>query len=312
MEPWLIACIILDIAVIIANVIQQTIICRKWKMLDRIEHLLLSLSISDLLNGIATLSIDVWFYTREEKKQNGEETYVSDNVIHVILDSVFIFSVFASVLHVIAVAVERLYAVRFPRKYYIFTTRTFKCTTIAVIWIIALVLTPSFSVLSCFSLDTVIGTFIRGTVLAIIEAGVFLVYISIAYFLLSHRKTIMRDFSPNCSLQQEHLKRLTVLCLFIGMSFVVCLLPITISYFSPHLYHHMANVMITLNSFINPCIYFGKVYLDSRTTGRARARTRSDTTQNLLVDRSRGLSMTNDEGELDTPRMGYNHVERSY
>ena len=65
MESWLIACIILDVGVIIANSIQQIIICRKWKMLDRIEHLLLSLSISDLLSGIATLSIDVWFLVRE-------------------------------------------------------------------------------------------------------------------------------------------------------------------------------------------------------------------------------------------------------
>lgn len=287
---FMIGCIVLDIGVILTNISEQVLIARKWKFLDRIDHLLLSLSISDLICGIATLGVDSWSLVFEQNRQANSSTLSLENhkIVSSVFDSVFVFSVFASVLHVIAIAVERLYAVRFPRKYYIFTTFTFKCCTISAIWIVSIILTPSFSVLTFISLHDV-GGLIRGSVLAFIAFSVFLVYLIIAYFLLRQRKSIIQDFSPECSIQQDRLKRLTILCLFIGSSFVICILPLTIGLLDTTLYHHSSNIMITLNSLINPCIYFGKVYFESRNLTRSR----SDTTHALLD--SKGLSLTNED-----------------
>ena len=191
------------------------------------------------------------------------------------------FSVFASVFHVIAVAIERLFAIQFPRQYYRFTTFRFKSTTICLIWIIALLLTPTFSAVPGLSVEVKVGALIHAITLTTSVVVVFFIYLFISYLLFRQRKTMRHDLNSEIGLQDEKLKRLTILCLFIGMSFVVCVLPITLSYYHTDLYHHMANLMVTLNSLINPCVYFVKLYYDTKTV----ARHRSDTTKTLIETR---------------------------
>ncbi|XP_057291607.1 G-protein coupled receptor 3-like [Hydractinia symbiolongicarpus] len=300
---WLVTCIVLDIAVIIANFIEQLLIYQKWQYLDRIDHLLLSLSISDIISGIATLGIDSWFLARENGHISDMVLHEHHNMISKIFDSVFLFSVFASIFHVIAVAIERLYAIRFPRRYYIFTTFKFKFATISTVWIAALALTPTFAVSSLLSAKQV-GSFIRGTVFLTAAIIVFITYIVIAYYLVRQRKSIIQDFSPDCSLQEDRLKRLTTLCLFLGISFVVCILPITLGYFSPKLYHPISSIMITLNSFINPCVYFVKVYYETRNITRSR----SDTTHALLDHKGYAYTVTTETNyETDVNENGGHH-----
>ena len=55
-------------------------------------------------------------------------------LMNCIFDALFIFTMFASVLHVMALAVERLCAVRFTQKYHIFTLFKTKLLTILLIW----------------------------------------------------------------------------------------------------------------------------------------------------------------------------------
>nr|XP_012560766.1 melanocortin receptor 3 [Hydra vulgaris] len=278
--PWMVACIIIDSAVILANFVEQLLIVRKWKSLDRIDYLLLSLSISDFTSGVATLGIDGWYLSGEMNPTIVPR--ISHEIVTKIFDSVFLFSVFASTFHVIAVAVERFYAIKYPRKYYIFNTFKIKFGTIAGIWIISLILTPTFSVLSVFSLDTKIGVYIRACVFAFSAFFVLIVYLYISLLLVLQRKSIIQDFSPECNVQQDRLKRMTMFCTFIGISFVVCLMPITVSYFDEDLYHPIGNLAITLNSLINPCIYFAKVIYESRSINRSR----NETTHALLESRS--------------------------
>ena len=63
-ENWLIGCMVLDVLVITTNFLEQFLIIRSWKHLDRIDHLLLSLSVSDVIFGLATLTIDSWYLSR--------------------------------------------------------------------------------------------------------------------------------------------------------------------------------------------------------------------------------------------------------
>ena len=282
---WLIACIVLDAFVILANVLEQFLIIRKWSKLDRIDHLLFSLSISDLISGITTLGIDSWWMSVNLSK-NQNISHGTTLAVGKIFDGVFLFSVFASVFHIIAVAIERLFAIQFPRQYYRFTTFGFKCTTISMIWVIALLLTPTFSVVPVLSIQQDVGALIRAITLTITVVLVFFIYVFISYLLFRQRKTVMHDLHSEIGIQNEKLKRLTILCFFLGMSFVICVLPITLSYYHADLYHDVVNFMITLNSLINPCVYFIKLHYDSKTI----IRQRSDTTRTILEARNSPMS----------------------
>ena len=216
------------------------------------------------------------------------------NSTQFIFDTVFLFTVFASVLHVTAVAVERIYAVRFPRKYYIFTKFRTKFVTISLIWVISLILTPTFAVLPTNSAE---GRLIRGNALAIITLSVFIIYLSVAYFLFQQHKSVIEEFSGDSNVQPDRLRRLTIMCLFIGISFVACIAPITFGYLYQPFYHELSNFMVTLNSIINPCIYFVKVYHDARNNKRTRADTCKD--KELIPRRGYGYTLTTIVDEND-------------
>eukprot|EP00111_Clytia_hemisphaerica_P020563 TCONS_00060564-protein len=281
---WFIPAIVLDVMVIIANFAQQLIIFRKWSSIDRIDHLLLSLSISDLISGLVMLLTDSYIMHEHLTGMMNQEQTAFSKIVDMCFDSVFVFSIFASIFHVISVAVERLWAIKFPRKYYIFTTFKMKCGTISLIWCLSLTLTVLFSALNILSTQEEIGTFIRGVVFAGSAILVFVTYVYIAYLLLQQRRKNKQTFSNES--QDRRLRRLTILCLFIGISFVACILPITVGYLDADLYHHSSNLLITLNSLINPFIYFVKVYYESRSRRHSITRTRSDTNNALLDTRS--------------------------
>lgn len=281
---WFIPAIILDVMVIVANFAQQLIIFRKWSSIDRIDHLLLSLSISDLISGLVMLLTDSYIMHEHLTGMMNQEQTAFSKIVDMCFDSVFVFSIFASIFHVISVAVERLWAIKFPRKYYIFTTFKMKCGTISLIWCLSLTLTVLFSALNILSTQEEIGTFIRGVVFAGSAILVFVTYVYIAYLLLQQRRKNKQTFSNES--QDRRLRRLTILCLFIGISFVACILPITVGYLDADLYHHSSNLLITLNSLINPFIYFVKVYYESRSRRHSITRTRSDTNNALLDTRS--------------------------
>lgn len=298
---WFVPTIILDILVIVANFIQQVIIFRKWSSIDRIDHLLLSLSISDLISGIVMLLTDSFFLDVYLKGKLDDELTPFGQVIDRCFDAVFVFTIFASICHVISVAVERLYAIKFPRKYYIFTTFKVKCGTIALVWTISLTLTVLFSVLSIFTEEPELGSYIRGVVFAGSAALVFVTYVYIAHLLWEQRHKNKLSFSNET--QDCRLKRLTVLCLFIGISFVACVLPITIGYLNPEMYHHSSNMLITLNALVNPCIYFMKVFYESRTRRNMNNRHRSDTNNALLDTRSSATVTTSINDENGSPTL---------
>ncbi|XP_066919509.1 adrenocorticotropic hormone receptor-like [Clytia hemisphaerica] len=281
---WFIPAIVLDVMVIVANFAQQLIIFRKWSSIDRIDHLLLSLSISDLISGLVMLLTDSYIMHEHLTGMMNQEQTAFSKIVDMCFDSVFVFSIFASIFHVISVAVERLWAIKFPRKYYIFTTFKMKCGTISLIWCLSLTLTVLFSALNILSTQEEIGTFIRGVVFAGSAILVFVTYVYIAYLLLQQRRKNKQTFSNES--QDRRLRRLTILCLFIGISFVACILPITVGYLDADLYHHSSNLLITLNSLINPFIYFVKVYYESRSRRHSITRTRSDTNNALLDTRS--------------------------
>jgi len=325
---WLIGCIFLDICVIISNVCEHVLIIKGWKNLDRIDHLLLSLSVSDLVNGLSTLFIDSWYLARkmslnvtrmnetshtpcfgrrdaENKTFTNETTHFLEehhSLMNCIFETVFLFTVFVSVLHVTAIAFERICAVRFPRKYYIFNMAKTKCLTIISIWIIATILTPTFAVLPTNSTK---ARLIRGITLAILTFTVFVMYVCVAYFLFKQHKSMVDTFSADSDIHLHKLRRLTAICLFLGTSYITCIAPIIFAYLYQGFYHDISNLMVTINSLINPCIYFVKVYHDRRDNRIMRRNINSS--KELISKRPHGATVMtmiegNDSLERRTPR----------
>ena len=84
-------------------------------------------------------------------------------------------------------------------------------------------------------------------------------------------------FGTDSHLDVNRLWRLTIVCLFIGISYEVCMVPTVIGYFNriylgnawtdpflPDEFYYVSSFLVTLNSIINPCIYFLKVYYDRK------------------------------------------------
>ena len=265
---WLVACVALDVGVITINICEQLIISIKWNTLNRVDHLLFSLSISDLVCGLGSLGADSWYIwnrTNTVSSNQTTSTYSSNNsVLQNVFDLVFLFSLFASALHVMYLAIERVCAIRFPGKYMMFGSFRFQIFTISAIWLISVILTPTLA----FALDRSNGTLklVYGYILAIIMSLVFTTNFSVVYFL---HKSVAENENPDARGQYERMKCLAIMCLFLGISFFACMFPITLSYFHDDHYHELSNLMVTLNSFINPCIYFAKVYCDKKISRRA-------------------------------------------
>ena len=294
---------VLDVLVIGTNICEQFIIIKGWKHLDRIDHLLLSLSVSDLIFGFAALTMDSWYLARELKQLDNENNNSTKRcfsitideskseflekyhpIINCTIEAAFVFTLFVSVLHVMALAIERLFAVRFPQKYHIFNMFKTKFFTISVIWSGGLFLTV-IQVGAVGAMERG-NSFARTVLLALVTMAVFVLYLCVAFFLFKQHRSMSRDFMSDSFVNLGKLRRLTVICLFIGISYVLCNAPINVQYFNkvylgggkwtakflPEEFLYVSSFMVTLNSAINPCIYFIKVYYDRDTPARGTLR----------------------------------------
>lgn len=335
---WLIGCMVLDVAVIVSNICEHVFIIKSWEHLDRIDHLLLSLSVSDLIFGLSTFTIDSWYLSRDlllnDTNSNigynatdiatnattdnsslrtscFSKSFLSGEVfgnateldgmhlldkhhqlMNCIFDALFIFTVFASVLHVMALAIERLCAVRFTQKYYIFTLFKTKFITIAMIWGVAITLTVITA--GAVEYHDQGNSISRGLLLAFITVSVFVLYLAVAHYLFQQHKSLKRDFSSDSYIDLNRLLRLTVTCLFLGISYVICTTPIILNYFDydekndpflPPYFHYISSFLVTLNSIINPCIYFIKLYYDKRGSTVRDNGDNYDDGSNLIVEK---------------------------
>lgn len=264
---WVVVCIAVDVLIIGANSVEQLLLANNWSRLDRIDHLFFSLSVSDLLHGLVVLVMDLFFWS--------ELMHSTENIVPKILlisSSIFLFTIFSSVFHTIAIAIERFYAIKFPTKYHVFTTYTVKCVTLILIWIGALSFSVLVGILNQHITDKLMSRYLWCSVLMSSAAVVFFTYTYIACLLFRQRRKGVNpvQFNPRCYTHQKRLNRLTILCLILGISFVLCILPVAMGRVNPIFYHPANHFLISFNSLINPCIYFLKMYQDDKNKTRQR------------------------------------------
>ncbi|XP_012556065.1 histamine H2 receptor [Hydra vulgaris] len=278
-EVWLIITIVIDIAVIAANSGEITLLIKKWRNLDRIEHLLLSLSIADFIAGIAMTCQDIKqlvHVVRDNKFQMNETDAI-------IFDNLFVFCVLVSNFHVISIAVERLTAVVFPMKYSLFTTFKCKAITICFVWCFSIVSTgviaSSFKYKSQPASENLRYLTCAG-ILLFACISVFMIY-TVLFCALVIREREMNKMLPQETRKYLRDKRTTLFCLLIGVTFVVCILPPTLGYF--RLYHPIQNLFYTLNHLLNPFIYFAKSLYEKRARSRSAIKYRIQTTNEFVT-----------------------------
>lgn len=185
-----------------------------------------------------------------------------------VLDSLFIFTVLSTVLHVTVISIERLVAVAFPIKYNSFTTLGCKIFSLLFMWLAPLLLAPLFTYLQVYGIDQKYkyGNIIRPTILFVCCFIVFFGYMFLVIALL-RRDWRLKQMIPREVRKATRDRRTTLICLFIGLAFVCCVIPYALGNVSIELYNPFFNLLITLNHGINPLLYFLKAWLDKRRRG---------------------------------------------
>lgn len=275
---WIVGALIIDGLVISANIIELTLLLKKWSRLDRIDHLLFSLCVSDLIAGVCAFTQDSM--QLREVLENCQPKMMA--IESKVFDCLFFFVLFSSNFHVAAIAVERLVAVLIPLRYSVFTTSKCKTFTLCLVWISALTLAPIMTVLQSVLLGVHARLFSASFLIASCSV-IFLAYVILTVALIIRERRMVDLISQEMKKQTRD-RRTTCFCLLLGISFVICVLPFSLGLLKNSLYHDSWNLLITANHIINPFVYFAKSYFD----GVRRKRCESTVTRML----SRTLSST--------------------
>ncbi|XP_065662908.1 growth hormone secretagogue receptor type 1 [Hydra vulgaris] len=287
MDSWIKAALVIDVLVIVANTIEIGILLNKWRTLDRIEHLLLSLSISDFLTGITMCCQDVLLLKYVLFDEPPTDIAVT------VLECMFLFSVFASNFHVLAIAVERFFAVVFPMKHRFFTTIKCKVFTISFVWVTATILSPSiWFLIQHFESGKDVkkfGYYAYAAILMFACISVFIIYLVLAAALVI-RKWLISTMLPD---QKYRNSNTTWFCLLIGFSFIACFLPMSLGHLLVFA-HPIASLLFGLNHFLNPFIYFAKYFYTRKRSVHLEKKSRYISRVRLL---SRGDSAVKDQSK---------------
>lgn len=141
---------------------------------------------------------------------------------------------------------------------------------VTLIWVFTLISTATVSVFSIYTEEVYVGLITRGWSLAAATALVFIMYFIVMCTYCQKRTHTTNDFRENANLHYKVLKPFTLIAFLLGMNYIVCVSPITYSYFHPMMFHPIGDVMFTLKSILNPWIYFTKILFKSRYFNRIR------------------------------------------
>ena len=231
------------------NLIEIVILSRK-KQRRAYDSLILSLSWADFLTSIGW---GLWIIL----VRTGNRKLKPDTLsILVTLQGVFWFTIWSSLIHVIAVATDRLICIFWPFCHRNFCARKFcSSLTIIVLWFISLTLTVSAILLNLIYAARILTAFLTGTVITV---NIFILF------------GLFKQFRP--SLGQTNKNPITkkkerlalVMSGLITASFMVCNVPFAVKLFVNPNKTKLESVLLLTNSLLNSLIYFFKFYLGKR------------------------------------------------
>ena len=262
--------ILLGIMIILMNSVELTFLLR-IKHRSTFEKLLLSLAFSDFLVGIAVTVFKTIDFAYDEMEWLYEDDFVT----------VFILSSIFSLKNLLAITADRFLAVKFPIKHHILVTGRRVNILIILIWVVVCL----FGILMNAILIVLFR--VERRYLMIFSAVLILswgIVITILYgFILrvlftrhittndvdAGNRTILHRIQSLLRGRNKRERAVLWSSILVSGSFIVCTYPFAIEYLKTKDTMHMSlasRMLIVLNSFLNPFIYFFSRFLGQRRT----------------------------------------------
>ena len=160
---------------------------RKGRRRKQPENVILSLSFADFLVG-TTFIASVIFRT----------SFDSNGTIQASLTSIFAFSIVVSVVHILLIAVDRIYSVLRPLRYRVILTRKRTYIVIATVWIFSIVLTTFMALLPCIIKRKDHPGLFQGIAISLTGGIVLIVYGYLGLYLVKKHAVRVSPTQNNC------------------------------------------------------------------------------------------------------------------
>ncbi len=266
-----------------SNIVQLVLICRDSRRKNSVFYqALLSLNIADLFASVLFLSQGLIYLLHNFSIIDSS----SFNLIRRLLLAATIFSVTASFTHVIFIAVQRAIAVALPLKAKRLITKSRCRVVLILIWVVSIA--PALSVY--FYVKTKVVIFYLAMIACFV---LIIVYSGISY------KTIKRRNTRNESEEMQRRRLRTEKGLFlhsvaVTVIFVICNSPLLLMNFVrkiPLSFLIAADVLFTLNPFLDTVVYFAWGYYKRR--GQARVNDTLSADNEPTRQRNSSIELTN-------------------
>ena len=266
MDLGFLTAVIMDGLIIAACIVECSLLLqtrhrRYTKKFEPIEILLFSLCISDFLSGAFMLLGDICMWYAFIVYDNPERAPIA-----FIVDPLIALFVLLSSFHVMSIAMERLVAVALPRKYSVLDNTCYKFLTVSLIWVVAgLFVGVVYQITWSYTCDCT-TTSVLGYAYACACAFVFATYTMLFVLLMLRERKLKKLLGADLR-KHSRSRRNTYICLLLGCSFVVCVLPFSIGSIEPDYFFGVLPSLLTMNHMFNPIVYFVKYYVDRRRRG---------------------------------------------
>ena len=250
-------------AAFILNIIEIILIIRMRKGWKPFEKMILSLSFADLL--VATVTITYYVLWLCDVSIGGHKLLQRHFVL------LLIFSEEYSLLHILAITIDRFYAIKYPIKHNIKMKGRLPNIIIIAVWVCVALLSSTMVTVLLITMD-VFNILAKAYSVIVIALGICyaLAYYHMFDFILSHSATVHNI--PKCQirdvLQQDGCKKERAIFLtsnLVMLSYIICMYPISIEMLIRKTTENISlatQLFLVTNSLLNPVVYFFKGYCD--------------------------------------------------
>ena len=243
-------------AAAVSNVIEIVLLGRKGRKRTEVEEIILSLSCADMLVGITFLC--TWSIT----SASGIQYEHNKNIAAKISDIFLIFCFNTSVFHILTIAVERFYAVRYPFKYRAVITKEITRKMIIALWVLSISVVTCFAVPDILKSSNLLGVF-KGIFIFTSGVVVVIIYGYLGYMISRRDKSISSAREKISGMSTQKQLRDTIFSYAVATSYIICSFPFAVVMaFRMKKHFKFAELMLVINSLIDPILYFWKGYYD--------------------------------------------------
>ena len=249
----------------ILNIIESVLIIRMRKRWKPFDKMLLSMSFADQL--VAAVTIIYNFLSLYHVSIGGCKISQHHFILLLIASEDF------SLFHVLAITIDRFYAIKYPLKHNVKMRGKFPVIIILSIWVcVALVVSIFATMLLLKENSFAFLAKIYSTLTIIIGICFIWAYKYMLEYVLSH--TAQAQNTPKCNIRgilkhsscKKERAMLMTSCLVV-LSYIICIYPISVEMLIREKTKQISSatqILLVINSILNPLVYFFKGYCDQR------------------------------------------------